>query len=409
MASQLPRPTGKLETYPSPRYFRSLSVGPGAPDKFEDYLQGDEPQIALRVVNFKDGTLVSLVFLHTLSDMMGFASLLKAWSLAVGGKLDQVPPFLGFRDDPMAGLYEAEPSKPYLLADRQLSGWRLFVWGIRFLIESWWCPPLESRTICFPEELVLALRKTAKNDLIQSAGQGNKEVPFISDGDIITALVTRMACEELKKPSSRSVTTILGVDSRTRAPSIFRQDAAYVQNAAVGAFSFDTASEILRKPLGLLALKYRNDLIAQLELDQVIGLCRLNRQNLQKTGNAVMFGDTSTVLAVVSSWSKARCFDIVNFRPAIIPPPDRETSREGSLEKGGNYGHPAYWHLQALGTPRFSPTIFGVIGRDAKGNMWLTGDLRPSVWPVFKGYMNKILLESNALIEQHSSSDDLKK
>lgn len=52
------------------------------------------------------GTLVSLLFLHTLTDLMGFSSLLKAWSLALAGNPVQVAPFLGFRDDPMAGLYK---------------------------------------------------------------------------------------------------------------------------------------------------------------------------------------------------------------------------------------------------------------------------------------------------------------
>lgn len=399
LASQLPKPTGRLETYPSPRYFRSLSVGPNAPDKFEDYLKGDEPQIALHVVNFEDGTLVSLVFLHTLCDMMGFASLLKSWSLAVAGKFDQIPPFLGFREDPMAGLYNAEPSKPYLLAAKQMIGWKMLVWGIRFLVESWWYPPLESRTICLPDELVLALRKKAKKDLIESVGQENGEVPFISDGDIITAVVTRMACEELRKSSNRSVTTILGVDSRTRAPSIFRQDAAYVQNAAVGAFSFGSASEILKSPLGLLALKYRNDLIAQLDLDQVIGLCRLNLETLRKSGNAVMFGDTSTILAVVQSWSKARCFDIIDFSAAITSAEDAISPAHTFIERKSKPGHPIFWHLQTLATPKFSPTVFGVIGRDAKGNMWLTGDLRPSVWSVFEDYMNRTLLENKVSSE----------
>lgn len=402
VASQLPKTTGKLETYPSPRYFKSLSVGPGAPDKFEDYLQADEPQIALHVVNFVDGTLVSLLFLHTLTDLMGFSSLLKAWSFALAGKPFQVASFLGFRDDPMAGLYNAEPSTPYLLADRQLSGWRLTAWGIRFMCESWWSPRVESRTVGLPEELVMALRKRANNDLAKSLGQGDGDVPFISDGDIIAALVTRMACEELTEPSKRSVTTVLTADARSRVPSVFREDAAYVQNAAVGAFSFGSASETLQTPLGQLALRLRGDLIAQLELDQMIWLCRLNRQSLLETGNGIMFGDTSTVLAVVSNWSKIHCFDIVDFSPAITIPPSRAASVDTSTEKGVKPGHPVFWHLQGLKPGIFSPTVFGVVGRDAKGTMWLTGDLRPSTWAVFKEYMSKIMLEGD------SGSDDPK-
>ncbi|KAH8885814.1 hypothetical protein GQ53DRAFT_845227 [Thozetella sp. PMI_491] len=397
LASKLPQATGKLETYPSPRYFRSLSVGPGSPDKFEDYLQGDEPQIALRVVNFADGTLVSLSFLHTVTDMMGFTSFIKAWCLSLAGKLDQVPPFLGFHDDPMAKLYNAEePSTPYLLADRQISGWRLTAWGLRFMAEAWWSPQLESRTICIPEELVLALRKKANNDLAKSFGQREGGIPFVSDGDIITALATRMACEELTGFSERSVTTVLGVDSRTRAPSVFREDAAYVQNAAVGAFSFGMASEILKAPLGHLALKYRNDLFAQLQLDQVIGLCRLNHQSLQTTGQAVMFGDTSSVLAVVSNWSKSRCFDNVDFSPAIVAPSGETAPASSSEERGAKPGHPVHWQLQPVTASRFSPTLFAVVGQDPKGNLWLTGDMLPSTWPIFEKYLNKVLLEGKS-------------
>ena len=390
VASKLPRTTGKLETFPSPRYFRSLIIGPGAPVKFEDYLRADEPQMALHVVNFLDGTLVSLLFLHTLSDLMGFSSFLKSWSLAVAGKLDKVPPFLGVHEDPMAGMYDAaKPSTPYLIADRQLSGWRSTAWGIRFMLESWWSPAVESQTIGLPEELVMALRNRAKKDLADSPGEVDGKVPFVSDGDIMAALATRMACEEMTSPSNRSVTTILTADCRSRMPSTFREDAAYVQNAAVGAFSFGSASKILQTPLGQLALALRKDLIDQLELDQMIWLCRLNRESLRETGNGIMFGDTSTLLAVVSNWSKIHCFDILDFSPAITKP----ASADNPPETSGKAGHPVFWHLQGLEFSRFSPTLFSVVGRDAKGTMWLTCDLRPSTWTVFKEYLSKIMSE----------------
>lgn len=206
------------------------------------------------------------------------------------------------------------------------------------MFESWWYPRVESRTVGLPEELVMALRKRAKNDLVKSLGQGDGDVPFISDGDIIAALVTRMACEELTEPSKRSVATVLTADARSRLPSIFREDAAYVQNAAVGAFSLGSASETLQIPLGQLALKLRKDLIAQLELDQMIWLCRLNRQTLLDTGNGIMFGDTSSVLAVVSNWSKIHCFDIVDFSPAITISPSRAPSAHASTDKGAKPG-----------------------------------------------------------------------
>jgi len=392
VASQLPKSTGTLETYPSPRYFKPVNVGPGAPDNFEDYLERDEPQIALHVVNFTDGTLVSLLFLHTLTDLMGFSSLLKAWSLALAGKQDQISPFLGVRDDPMAGLYNAEPSKPYQLAGKQLSGWRAIFWGTRLMLEAWWYPKVESRTIGLPSQLVMALRKKAKNDLVKSLGQeaGDVDVPFISDGDIIAAVVTRMACEDLglTEFSDRSVATVLTADARSRLPSLFRQNAAYVQNAAVGAFSLNTASKVLEAPLGLLALKLRGDLIAQLELDQMIWLCKLNRQSLLDSGNGIMFGDTSSVLAVVSNWSKIHCFDIVDFSPAIT----KSSTLVSEIKKPGR---PVFWHLQGLKAGTVSPTVFGVVGRDANGTMWLTGDLRPSTWALFKNYMSKVMLEGD--------------
>ena len=376
VASKLPKATGKLETHPSPRYFRSLSVGPGMPDKFDDYLQGDEPQIALRVVNFVDGTLVSLVFLHTLSDIMGLASLIKAWCLALAGKPDQVAPFVGFREDPMAGVYNAEASTPYLLADRQLSGWRLAAWGIRFMFESWWYPRLESRTICLPEELVMALRKRAKNDLAESVGQGDGGSPVHQRWRYHYCIGYADGLRGADTPLKEISHDCFSVDVRTRIPSIFREDAAYVQNAAVGAFSFGLASEILQTPLGQLALQYRKDLVAQLEPDQVIGLCRLNRQSLLDTGNGIMFGDTSTVLAVVTNLSKAR---YLTSSILVQPSPFRRTERlrRTPLQKKLQSLAIRYsGNLQPLAQARLvSPTMFGVLGRDAKGNLWLIGDL----------------------------------
>ncbi|KAF7560198.1 hypothetical protein G7046_g3948 [Stylonectria norvegica] len=391
VACKLPKATGPLESYPSTRYFKSLTVGPGAPVKFEDYLDRDEPQIALHVVSFEDGTVVSLLFLHTLTDLMGFSSFIKGWCLSLADKPNEIPPLDGVHEDAMAGLYNAEPSKRHLLSGRQLSGWRLTAWTIRFMLESWWSPPVESRTVGFPEELVMALRKKAKIDLAEGVGKVGGNVPFVSDGDILAALATRMACEELGDPNSkRSVTTILTADARSRVSSSFSESSAYVQNAAVGAFSFGSASDILQMPLGLLALKLRKDLLAQLELDQMIWLCRLNRKCLEETGGGVMFGDTSTVLAVVSNWSKIHCFDIVDFSPAVISSP---TAEETFAKTNVKPGHPVYWNVQGLGYSKFAPTTFSIVGRDAAGTLWLTADLRPSTWEIFDKYTREALCQ----------------
>ncbi|OWY57736.1 lysr family regulatory protein [Alternaria alternata] len=70
----------------------------------DDWIHTDKAQLGLHVVSFKDTTLVTLTWLHTLLDAMGRQALLKAWQAVLEGRDDDVPEFWGFDFDPLAQL-----------------------------------------------------------------------------------------------------------------------------------------------------------------------------------------------------------------------------------------------------------------------------------------------------------------
>lgn len=119
IASQIPRAGRFARTTDSIwNSFGPFTMPPDAPQKLDDYLSRDEPQISLRINSFRDATLVSWNFLHNLTDGQGIGIILKAWSDVMAGKEANVPKRIDAFEDALAKFGNTVPQQQLQFADK---------------------------------------------------------------------------------------------------------------------------------------------------------------------------------------------------------------------------------------------------------------------------------------------------
>ncbi|RDW94993.1 hypothetical protein BP5796_00756 [Coleophoma crateriformis] len=376
LASKMPRPTGKIATYPGPKEFCSLGLGPETPRNIDDFVFSGNPQFCLHVQTFTDGTLVSLTHSHISTDLMGLASILEAWSLVLAGKPEAVPPMIGYREDAFDGLLNSTSKQRHVLADRVLEGWRFKYWGLRSLYESWRCPDLQSRTLCIPRHTMEAMMREARSHIMGEVDATPLEPkPFISEGDVLTAVACRTLGQYQGPGSTREMATIMAVDPRARVKSVFHQDAAYVQNSPTNVYFFCRADKALGMPLGQLALLVREAIVSQTSEEQLKAATSLSAESMRASKMPVIFGDKDMAAQFVSNWTKGNLVDKMEFSPAVV----RDAAPRLSQ---GQRGRPVYYQASdpSHNTVSVISSVFVVVGKDYDGNTWLSISIPGKMW-----------------------------
>ncbi|KAF5027508.1 hypothetical protein F66182_379 [Fusarium sp. NRRL 66182] len=373
LASKLPQPTGKIATYPGPKEFCSLGLGPDMPRNIDDFVYSGHPQFCLHVQTFTDGTLVSLTHSHISTDLMGLASILEAWSLVLAGRPDAVAPMTGYHQDVFDNMWNPPPMQRHVLADKILDGWRFRYWGLRSLYESWRYSDVQSRTMCIPGHVMDKMMQEARSHLDAQA-QTHAE-PFISEGDVLTAVACRMLAKYQGRWSSRELATILAVDPRSRAKSVFSPGVAYVQNAPTNIYLFCSANEALSLPLGKLAHRVREAIETQTTEEQLKAATFLSAESMKQSKMPVIFGDMNMAAQFMSNWTKGRLADRLDFSPAIEQDTEHKARR-------GKRGHPVYYQASdpSHNTVSVISSVFVVVGKDYDGNTWFSNSLPTQMW-----------------------------
>lgn len=383
-AAKLPAAGSRPATFPNARQYASLSVGPGAPQCIDDFFYSDLPQYALHVVTFEDGTLVTVSHNHATSDMGGLSTIMSAWSLVLAGKKDSVPPLAGWDSDPMAAIYKAEltdgvPLERAHIEDKLLTGWRLAVFGIRFLWESTFANH-ESRILCIPRKVIDALMARTRSQLPQSLDSETSEKPFVSENDVIVALMQQVYAMAHPAGSQRTIAILMAVDPRGRVGSALRPDIAYVQNAPCGAFVKCAAADAQTMTLGELASRCRSDVAAQTTEAQIKANANLVYRSLLASGTQPIVGDCTMEFTSMSNWSRGKLLEKTDFGPAVVTP-----------GKGLTPGKPVYFQAQSIELKNpLSMTVCIINGRDVNGDLWMSCDLKPHVWALLMDHLGKI-------------------
>ena len=380
LASQLPKPAEEPTVLRSPLWLVALAVPDDAPRTFEDWITGDVPQLGLHVVYFSDATLVSLSWLHTMMDGLGRRALVHNWSRVLAGREDEVQPFAGFRDDPTDAVRETpgggdEKEEPYILQAQMLGLWGKLLFLVYLLIDLYWTEPLmHNRTIFLPRKTTELLKQQAARDLAAEAGSSGGAVPFVSEGDILTAWCCKLACLDKAPDSKRPVTVVNTVDVRSRLKSVFDPAAAYVQNLVIPCWVLLTVREIVARPLGSLALLMRAALAAQMTEGQARAILRQQLRTTEETGSPFLVGAPSGLLMPFTNWSKANFFDVVDFAPAVVRSPKAAADRVNAA------GRPVYHHAAGLARNDTVRNFFTILGKDPQENYWINAMLNPTAW-----------------------------
>ncbi|KAK2756194.1 hypothetical protein FQN54_005602 [Arachnomyces sp. PD_36] len=389
LASQLPKVTEGPSIQIGSDKFSSLGMRKGAPSKLDDFLYSDESLLALHIVSFQDATLVTISWSHAISDGMGLRTLVGSWCQVLAGNEDEVPDFVGARKDPLEQAIDNPETlgrQRWVHQDTILVGFAFLVFAIRFLWEMIFGPKTEIKTLFIPRKTITKLRQNAIADL-DSPGPSStdeKDVishnhnfiskPFISEGDVLTAWMTR--CMALTKPpkSNRGVTVINMFELRGRVPSVFDPARAYVANLMAPTWTLLSIRAITEMPVGHLASCMRKSIVEQTTEAQALAQIRAQKEELGKTGRLPIPGKAGCWLMTFSNWKKMDFFNAVDFSPAVI------TTGDNSVTRANKPGTPDYFHCIPLIQNMPARDTLSIMGRDAYGNYWGVGMLNAATW-----------------------------
>jgi hypothetical protein len=382
LGKTLPKPTKYASIQTGPSEFRDFAARKGAPETLDGYLYEDIPQLALHITSFNDATIVALSWSHVLMDAIGQQGLLSSWSLVLAGRDSEVPAMLGAREDAVCAVADApvEKKEDFKMKDKQLKGWSMLAFGLRFAWDLLWNQVIETRTIFLPKEVVAKLRAQAQEDL--AALDGGEEKPFVSEGDVLTAWGTRAVALSLPQP--RPITALHALNARYRIPALMKAPGVYIQNMAVGAFTFLPA-EIVRGPLGPIAVANRQHLMEQSTEGQVLACLRQLRSEPKLTSDpAIVCGPSDALLVPFTNWTRADFYKMADFSPAVVRAGEIGESRSNPP------GTMIYHHAQGMHQGPMIRNVFVITGKDHGDNYWLTGILTPQTWAVIEKDINNM-------------------
>ncbi|EEU38068.1 uncharacterized protein NECHADRAFT_48023, partial [Fusarium vanettenii 77-13-4] len=315
LGKRMPKVTEKPSIQHGAQEFKEFAVTKDDPVNGSDLFKGDKPQMSLRIVSFSDATPVSLVWPHSAMDAVGLQAMLKNWSLVMAGRESEVLPVLGARDDmvygivePPTGTEEVEQEESHL-AQKRISGFKLVLFGLRFLWDLLWQGVCQSKSIFLPKEAVAKLMRQALEEATITTPPTD-EKPFVSEGDVLAAWTTRLIASS--DPRKLPVTTLTAVNLRYRFKSPMQTTGVYTQNLASAAYTF-LPPAMVRGPLGPIALANRQHLEAQTTEPQLRAIMRTVMAEKEKKDTTLLFGEPNMLLVLISNWTKAKIMQAADF------------------------------------------------------------------------------------------------
>lgn len=120
------------------------------------------------------------------------------------GREDQIPTPVSYREDALKDL-GMSPLSLHALADRKTSTLGMIRWALSNITDLFFRSQ-ETRIICLPAGFVEKLHAVAMRELASAPpGPGEDQRPFVSEGDTLTAWVTRLAVSHLSHYPDRTV------------------------------------------------------------------------------------------------------------------------------------------------------------------------------------------------------------
>ncbi|GJC96139.1 BCL5p [Colletotrichum higginsianum] len=315
-ASRIPRPPsdGRPAVVGDPNDLDDLIHGPQIPKGLDDYLHEDQPELGLRIVSFKNSTVVVLHWIHLAIDAVGMRSLMQAWMLALQGRHEAIPKPLAAEQYALEDVGKA-PKETHVLADRLLSMPGLILWVVRNAYGLAFCKK-EHRMVCMPAAYLEKLREKALVELAaaaEAAGEGRKDSPFVSDGDVLVAWAARLAMSNLPKDSER-----LAYQWRPVLKDLIPPERPFLSNCVGFLVTLIPAKDLLQKPLSYAASQVRRSVKEQGSREQVEAYAELIRRD---PGNRAppFLGASSMQLIGFSNWQQGNVYGLDLSSAAVGP------------------------------------------------------------------------------------------
>lgn len=369
-ASRIPSsklaPKHRPELVGNPEDWTELCCGADAPKTSADYVSSDRPVTGLRIVSFKDATIVNIHWLHIAADAMALKAILDNWVLILQGREAEVPSQHGFDEDPLREL-GLHPTETFDLAGSELSKWGTASYALRNVYNIA-LGKKENRTVCIPALFLEKLRKTAHQELSDN-GRKNQ---FLTDNDVITAWFSRLAFSHL--PPEKPVTIMQAMSMRRALEQdLLPPGSPFVSNCHSFTSVLRTKEEV-DQSLGLLAGDIRQGVNKHGTRNQIEAYCGMVRANAWPLGPMpVFFGQSDMHHIGYSNWKKAQV-NLVDLSTACV------TKRSTPL-------YPSFVS-QVQGGIAY-PDGFIITGEDAQGNYWLEGYRPGGLW----AHVEKLLRE----------------
>ncbi|KAF4999875.1 hypothetical protein FDECE_11374 [Fusarium decemcellulare] len=357
-ASRVPQPDEHM-TRPAivgdPEELSELVYPPDRPNSLEDWLTSDRPTLGLHVTSFQNKTMVVLYWPHLAMDALGQKAVFEGWTMVLEGRDDEIAAPVGYDSDPFAEVGK-HPTEPHKLAPIRMNTVSMVGYGLRNIV-GLGLSAREIRMLCIPAVSWQKWYDDARKEL------GPDQ--FLTEGDIITAFWIRLSVSHLSPKSNTTVTVNMAMSLRkVLEKETLPKGRPYISNALGFANVILPAKDILTKPLSWLAQQVRLAIAEQGTRGQVEAYLALQRESAGRL--LVFFGDVGMHQQSLSNWQKANMFGL-DFKAAAV------TSRDGKPLR------PEY--IQNNQSPVF-PEGFPIIGKDEKGNYWLSGYRRKGLWVI---------------------------
>ncbi|OHF03206.1 hypothetical protein CORC01_01590 [Colletotrichum orchidophilum] len=402
LASRLPKPTGsKPSLHEGSHAFKVFAAPENLPKDVGHYLKSDEPLLCLQITSFADATLVAFTFPHSLADAMGTSELLKAWSNIVMGKSHLVKPLQGIHYDVLdsvgTDLDKKVSQGNFVLEGQQTRGLSLISFIARYVWDILTRRNVQSRHIYLPANYLMHLRQGVEQDLKEHNGG---VVPFISDGDLITAWGSRLVMSS--RSWKRGSAVICNVfDVRRRLENTFTPAGPYLQNLMLPATTILSRQEAATATTAQIAQRLRQAITEQAGDVQTRRLMRLARKWFSTLGTIPLFARWDSRMIACSNWTKAKFLDAADSSSAASGDvgKDKVCARVGHSAASAAQGdRPVMFWGTTLNANDKTRDAFMIYGKDELGNYWVQGFLRQETWDLIREELRQYGKESKESI-----------
>ncbi|KAK1533376.1 BCL5p [Colletotrichum paranaense] len=390
LASRLPKATGSTPSLQegSPA-FKSFAAPVDLRKNTNHYLRSDEPLLCLHVTSFADATLVGLTYPHSLADAMGISELLKAWSNIIVGKSYLVKPLQGtYRDvlDSAGTDHDKEVSqREFALESKQTRGVALVSFIARYVWDIATRRTVQARHIYLPANYLRHLRQGVEQELKETHGG---VVPFVSDGDLITAWGSRLVMSS--RPWKRCSAVICNVfDIRRRLEDTFAAEGPYLQNLILPATTVLSRQEAADATTAQIAQHLRQAIAEQTSDMQTRSLLRLARNWFAALGTMPLFARWDSRVIACSNWTKAKFLDAADISSAASGDVGEHKPCTGvvgnsAADAAQDHVRPVMFWGTTMNADDKTRDAFMIYGKDESGNYWVQGFLRKESWALIE-------------------------